>query len=105
MNHFRSPYTAFLLFRYIPFILFKEFPNAQYYLIVDDDTYIFPEIILKYIHEGEDAPKPSDLSLVVPSSASFTRPWSARQCRKIRSALKQKIPGCEEFFLIPGGIM
>ena len=49
--------------------------------IVDDDSYILPEILLQWLRTDPEVPRSSSLSVVVPGTASFTRGFSRHTCK------------------------
>jgi len=94
--------------KYIPMKLYEMYPNMQYYLFVDDDTYVYKRGFLAYLHSA-NIPRPDENVVVISKFVAFTKKWSERRCTKIAQALntEPELVGClkEDFMLIPGGIM
>lgn len=94
--------------KYVPIKLFEKFPQAQYYLLVDDDSYVYKKGLMKLINDG-GIPSPEENAVVVSKFAAFSKPWSERRCRKVSESIfdTPENVGCldTDFILIPGGIM
>eukprot|EP00494_Astrolonche_serrata_P022682 UN22939 len=78
--------TSQYKWKFIPNKLFKMYPFAQYYFLVDDDVFLYKEGVMEFLRQK--SPKPSDNTVVVSQYAAFaSKEWSKRRCEKLSKTL------------------
>ena len=96
-SHTESVARVQQIWKYVPQRLYERFPNAHFFLIVDDDVYIHHGLLLDFVHHRD----PQALVLYGPGFCD----WGVKGKLKARIAETLGMPMPEYIHVVIGGIM
>jgi hypothetical protein len=96
-SHTESVSRVQQIWKYVPQRLYERFPNAHFFLIVDDDVYIHHSLLLDFVHHRD----PQALVLYGPGFCD----WGVKGKLKARISETLGMPMPEYIHVVIGGFM